>query len=119
REDVLQQEIDDARLGYGELASLDLREAPVAAEEIVDDGKDELRSSTTSAVPRSGRIRTRFKLVGTCSPCTYSLNLSILIGATATSGPRRSILKRLVRKRRAKRSLIISSVGMRPRTIRT
>src|SRR5690606_1582017 len=43
REDVLQQEIDDARLGYGELASLDLREAPVAAEEIVDDGKDELR----------------------------------------------------------------------------
>ena len=36
-----------------------------------------------------------------------------------TSGARRSMLNRLVRNRRANRSLIISSVGIRPRTMRT
>src|SRR6185503_2826496 len=50
--------------------------------------------------------------------CTYSLNFLTSTGCTAISGERRSRLYRLTRKSRAKRSLIISSVGMRPRTMR-
>ena len=43
----------------------------------------------------------------------------VFLEATATSGPRRNKLNKLVRNNRAKRSFTISSVGMRPRTIRT
>src|SRR5581483_2867510 len=69
-------------------------------------------------VPRKGFIFTMLRLVGTCRLCTYSANFFTWMGATAISGERRSRLYRLTRNRRAKRSLIISSVGMRPRTMR-
>ena len=40
---LLQQHVDHAHLGGGELAALDLGVAAVAAEEVVDDGEHQLR----------------------------------------------------------------------------
>src|SRR5690606_6303729 len=74
---------------------------------------------TNSAVPRSGGIRTMFRLVGTCSVCTYSENLLSRTPWNEISTERCSRLNRLALKCLLKRLLIISSVGMRPRTIRS
>ena len=76
-------------------------------------------SSTNSEVPRSGRTFTRFMFAGTKRECTYSLNFIICTVPTVTSGRRRKRLNRLIRNRRPKRSLIISRVGSRPRTMRS
>src|SRR5579859_7143446 len=76
-------------------------------------------SITTSAVPRSGLMRTRLRLLGTARPCTYSANLSIFTPSTDTSQVLRSTPKTALRKKRAKRSLTISRVGRRPRTMRS
>src|SRR5262245_23485762 len=78
-----------------------------------------LGSNTNRHEPRSGFICTTFRLVGTTRLRMNSENLTIFTGATEISGLRRMKLKRPIRKRRAKRSLMISSVGMRPRTMRS
>src|SRR5688572_3748222 len=75
-------------------------------------------SSTNSAVPRSGLILQRLRLMGSASECVYSLNFFMETWPTASSTDLRSRPYRLTRNWRAKRSLTISSVGMRPRTMR-
>src|SRR5688572_19511444 len=75
-------------------------------------------SSTNSAVPRSGLILQRLRLMGSASECVYSLNFFMETWPTASSTVLRSRPNRLTRNWRAKRSLTISSVGMRPRTMR-
>src|SRR6478672_7604604 len=76
-------------------------------------------SNTTSAVPRSGFIFTRLRLFGTCSECMYSPKRIRSMPRTDRSAERRSRLNRPMRQVRAKRSLIISSVGSLPRTMRS
>ncbi|CSC78918.1 Uncharacterised protein [Vibrio cholerae] len=73
----------------------------------------------TKAVPLSGRKRTMFKLVGTYKVFWYSPNFIICTPLIDTSAVLRSMLNRLMRRWRAKRSLISSRVGIRPRTIRS
>ena len=76
-------------------------------------------SNTISAVPRSGFMWIRFRLVGTTRLRMNSLYFDTRTEPTETSALRRRKLNRPTRKYRAKRSLMISSVGMRPRTIRS
>ena len=47
---------------------------PVPPKKLSTTANTSFGSSTISAVPRNGLIFTRFRLVGTCSVCTYSLN---------------------------------------------
>ncbi len=56
-----------------------------------------LASRMNSAVPRSGFIFTRLRLVGTYSECTYSPNFITCTPPTATSAERRSRLNMLMR----------------------
>ena len=76
-------------------------------------------SITNRQWPRSGGIITMLRLVGTSRPPRNWLNLLTRIGPALTSGVRRMKLKIPSRSIRAKRSLMISSVGMRPRTMRS
>src|SRR5215471_7146058 len=76
-------------------------------------------SKMKSAVPRSGFACTRLRLVGTTRLRMNSLYLTTRTGPTEISALRRVKLKRPMRRSRAKRSLMISSVGMRPRTMRS
>ena len=57
--------------------------------------------------------------MGTYSECRYSLNLMVSMPRTDSSAERRNRLNRPIRQVRTKRSLIISSVGSRPRTMRS
>ena len=62
---------------------------------------------------------TRFMFAGMNRPWTYSEYFNSCTLPTEISGERRSRLNRLTRRLRANRSLTISSVGMRPRTMRS
>src|SRR5690349_17252480 len=76
-------------------------------------------SITSTALPRSGFAWMMLRLVGTARLRRNSLYLITLTGPIVMSGLRRMKLKSPMRSRRAKRSLMISSVGMRPRTMRS
>ncbi|MNL84679.1 hypothetical protein D3C87_2127230 [compost metagenome] len=70
-------------------------------------------------MPRSGFMCTRLRLVGTTRLRMNSEYLDTRTEPTDTSALRRRKLNRPTRSRRAKRSLIISRVGIRPRTMRS
>ena len=78
-----------------------------------------LGSQTTRPEPCSGRTLMTLKLVGTTSSRRKSPYFSTLTALTPTSTPFRTRSKMPVRRLRANRSLMISSVGMRPRTSRS
>lgn len=70
-------------------------------------------------IPLSGFMCTMVRLVGTNRLCTHSPYLTMRTPSMEISTVRRNMLTRRMRKARAKRSLIISSVGRRPRTMRS
>ena len=74
---------------------------------------------TSNAEPRSGLILITLRFDGISKVWTYSPNFNICTPSTEITGDRRNKVNSLIRKLRAKRSLIISSVGMRPRTMRS
>ena len=76
-------------------------------------------SQTTRPRPRSGFTETMLKLVGEAISRRKALNLWTCIGPIETSGLLRMKPNRPVRMFLAKRSLMISSAGMRSRTIRS
>jgi hypothetical protein len=76
-------------------------------------------SNTNSDVPRNGFTWTRFRLVGIGRLRVNSLYFCTFTGPTEISAERRMKLKMPTRNRRAKRSLMISRPGIRPRTIRS
>ena len=76
-------------------------------------------SQTISAEPRSGLTLTMLKLVGTTISRRKALYFCTLMPPIETSGLLRIRLNRPTRMLRAKRSLITSIVGMRPRTMRS
>src|SRR6185436_9608502 len=68
---------------------------------------------------RRGFACTRLRFVGTTRLRMNSLYLTTRTGPTEISALRRMKLKRPMRSSLAKRSLMISSVGIRPRTMRS
>ena len=76
-------------------------------------------SQITSPEPRSGRTLMTLKLVGTTTSRRNSLNFCTRTPSISTSALRRIRPNRPTRTLRAKRSLTISIVGIRPRTIRS
>jgi hypothetical protein len=78
-----------------------------------------LGSQTIRPDPRSGFTDTRLKLVGTTISRRKALNFCTLMPPIETSGDLRMRLNSPMRMLRAKRSLMTSMVGMRPRTMRS
>ena len=76
-------------------------------------------SHTISPEPRRGLTLTMLKLVGTTISRRKALYFCTLMLPIATSGLFLMRLKMPMRMLRAKRSLMISIVGMRPRTMRS
>ena len=76
-------------------------------------------SHTISPLPRSGLMLTRLKLVGTTISRKKALYFCTLMLPIDTSGLLRMKLNSPMRMLRAKRSLMTSIVGMRPRTMRS
>ena len=76
-------------------------------------------SQTIRPEPRSGCTLTMLKLVGTTISRRKALYFCTLMPPIETSGLLRMKLNRPMRMLRAKRSLMISIVGMRPRTMRS
>ena len=76
-------------------------------------------SHTISPLPRSGLTLTMLKLVGTTISRKNALYLRTLAPPMDTSGLLRTRLNSPSRMLRAKRSPMISIVGMRPRTMRS
>jgi hypothetical protein len=76
-------------------------------------------SHTIRPLPRSGRTAMMLKLVGTTSSRRNMLYFCTCTVPTEISGLRRMKLNSPTRRLRAKRSLMTSIVGMRPRTIRS
>jgi hypothetical protein len=78
-----------------------------------------LGSQTIRPEPRSGRTCMMLKLVGTTISRRKALYFCTLMPPMETSGLLRIMLNSPTRMLRAKRSLMISMVGMRPRTMRS
>ena len=78
-----------------------------------------LGSHTIRPEPRSGRTETMLKLVGTTISRRKAEYFCTLMPLIETSGLLRMKLNSPMRMLRAKRSPMISIVGMRPRTIRS
>jgi hypothetical protein len=72
-----------------------------------------------SPLPRSGLTLMMLKLVGTTISRRKALNFCTLMPPMLTSGLLRIRLNSPMRMLRAKRSLMTSIVGMRPRTMRS
>ncbi|MCY1249181.1 hypothetical protein D9M72_626910 [compost metagenome] len=92
---------------------------PVPPNSVSITPKTSVGSQISRPEPRSGRTCTMLMLVGTTTLRRKAPNFCTFTGPTAISGLRRMKLKMPMRKLRAKRSFTISSVGMRPRTIRS
>ena len=81
--------------------------------------KTSLDSNTKMACPRKGSILKMCRLVGTGKERMNSPNLTMSTLVVVTSTILRRALDRVVRNKRAKRSLMISRVGMRPLMMRS
>ena len=120
-DDAVDQALDDALLGGREVAAFDARvELADAAEQRVDDGEDQGRVADDQAGAAQRPHRDDVEVgrhhdlaqEGAEYFCT-------LMPPIETSGLLRMKLNRPMRMLRAKRSLMISIVGMRPRTMRS